>query len=122
MCIGYSACVLNSNFQLGLKLVKLLIFLDFFLWNLNHVFNSTSKIDKNVSLGQKGVGNQMINHAIVNKPLYFVTSLCAVDVCFYKLIGNLVQCRYSGEFCYLILEKLHKSFQASCSGECALET
>lgn len=63
----------------------------------------------------------MINHAIVNKPLYFVTSLCAVGVCFYKLICNLAQCRYTGKFCYLKWEKLHKSSQAFCTGEYALE-
>lgn len=97
------------------------IFLHFFIWNLNHVFNSSSKIDKSISPGQKGIGNQMINHAIVNKPLYFVTSLCAVGVCFYKLIGNLAQCRYTGKFCYLKWEKLHKSSQAFCTGEYALE-
>lgn len=97
------------------------IFLHFFLWNLNHVFNSSSRSEKNISLGQKRIGNQMINHSIVNKPLYFVTSLCAIDVCFYKLIGILVQCKYTGEFCYLKWEKWHKSFQAFCSGEYALE-
>lgn len=97
------------------------IFLHFFLWNLNHVFKSSSKIDKNTSLGQE-IGNQMINHSVVNKPPYFVTSLCAIDVCFYKLTASLVQCRYTGEFYYLKWEKLHKSFQSFCSGEYALET
>jgi len=52
----------------------------------------------------------MMNHAIVNKPLYFVTSLCAVDVCFYKLIGNLVQCRYTGEFFLSEIGKIAQIF------------
>lgn len=60
------------------------IFLHFFLWNLNHVFNSSSKIGKSVSLG-----NQMVNHAIVNKPLYFVTS-CVLHACLYKEVASLV--------------------------------
>lgn len=84
----------------------MLIFLHFFLWNLNNVFNSSSKIDLSISLGQKGIGNQMTEHAVINKPLYFVTSLCAVDVCFYKLVSTLFHYRYTGEFYCLKWEKI----------------
>lgn len=38
--------------------------------------------------GRRGIGNQMMNNAIVNKPLYFVTSLCAADVCFYTPVSS----------------------------------
>lgn len=88
----------------------MLIFLHFFLWNLNNVFNSSSKIDLSISLGQKGIGNQMTEHAVINKPLYFVTSLCAVDACFYKLVSTLFHYRYTGEFYCLKWEKIAHTF------------
>lgn len=40
----------------------------------------------------------MTEHAVINKPLYFVTSLCAVDACFYKLVSTLFHHRCTGEF------------------------
>lgn len=97
----------------------MLIFLNFFLWNLNNVFNSSSKMDLSISPGQKEFGNQMTEYAVVNKPLYFVTSLSAVDACCYKLVSTLFHCRYTGEFCCLKWEKLHIYFQAFCTGDCA---
>lgn len=91
------------------------IFLYFFLWNLNNVFNLSSKIDLSISLGHKGIGNQMTEHVVINKLLYFVTSLCAVDACFYKLVSTLFHHRYISKFYGLKWEKLHMYCQAFCT-------
>lgn len=63
----------------------------------------------------------MTEYAVINKPLYFVTSLCAVDACFSKLVITLFHNRYTGEFYCLKWEKLHIYFQAFCTGNYAQE-
>lgn len=62
----------------------------------------------------------MTEHAVINKPLYFVISLCAVDASFYKLVNTLFHHRYIGEFyglknfTYIFRPSVHETLRKVC--------